>query len=307
MPRAARNKSTEAMYHIMCRSISETDLFRSDEDKTRYIFLLKKYSDKFQCRIYAYCMMSNHLHFYINPCGFDISSFMKHLNSAYVVYYNRRYSRRGHLFQERFASTIVDSSTYSLTLSAYIHNNAKDLPEFSGKEELYPYSSYGIYTGHRKDREQLVDTRYLLEYFSKTKEAAAVKYIAFTQSMKDTGIMKEVDSNIIRDYIKNEYRSEKRCIIRFDKVDEAIQKIDKALSEKVEELLKTKHCRETVSTRAFTTYVMKTLCGCTYKDICQYIGNITVSGVSRLSNQGYRLFTTNSFYKNAFYSIIQAG
>ncbi|MDH7565318.1 MAG: transposase, partial [Clostridiales bacterium] len=137
MPRAARKKSGGSMYHVMSRSISEIDLFRCDEDKAYYLTLLKRYTEKYYCKIYAYCLMNSHVHLYINPCGFDISSFMLSLNTAYVTYYNRRYQRHGHLFQGRFASTIVDNDTYSLTLSAYIHNNAKDLPDYAGKEELY--------------------------------------------------------------------------------------------------------------------------------------------------------------------------
>lgn len=42
MPRAARKKSAESMYHIMSRSISEIDLFRDDEDKAKYLYLLKE-------------------------------------------------------------------------------------------------------------------------------------------------------------------------------------------------------------------------------------------------------------------------
>ena len=84
MPRAARKKSDESMYHIMCRSISEVNLFQCDEDKDYYLSLLKRYIKKYHCRIYAYCLMGNHVHIYIDPCGFDISSFMRSLNCAYV-------------------------------------------------------------------------------------------------------------------------------------------------------------------------------------------------------------------------------
>jgi putative transposase len=304
MPRTARKKSEVSMYHVMCRSISEIDLFKCDEDKAYYLSLLKHYISKFQCSIYAYCLMSNHLHFYLNTRGFDISSFMKHLNTAYVSYFNKRYNRHGHLFQGRFASTIVDSNTYSLTLSAYIHNNAKDLPDYSGKEELYPYSSYGIYTGCRKDIEGIVDIEFLLGLFSNNKREAQQKYKIFTKSMKDTGIVKEVDDNIIRAYTENEYRSEKTSIRRYEEISQVVQIIGNVLSERVDHLLKIKHNKEIDNIRAFTIFVVKTLCNCTYKKICDYIGNITMSGVTRLSNKGYKVYQSDAHYKNVFSYLI---
>ncbi|RCX07077.1 REP element-mobilizing transposase RayT, partial [Anaerobacterium chartisolvens] len=234
MPRAARKKSEECMYHVMSRSISEIDLFQCDEDKDYYLALLKRYKDKYYCRIYAYALMDNHVHIYINPCGYDISLFMRCLNNAYVAYFNRKYNRHGHLYQGRFASSIVDSDTYSLTLSAYIHNNPKDLPEYAGREELYRYSSYGIYTGLRKDLEEVIDVSFILAHFGRDKKAAREKYRAFTESMKETGIMKEVDNNILRAYTENVYNSEKSYIVRNRMPEEIIQRIGQFLGERLE-------------------------------------------------------------------------
>ncbi|RCX09607.1 REP element-mobilizing transposase RayT [Anaerobacterium chartisolvens] len=307
MPRAARKKSEECMYHIMSRSISEIDLFQCDEDKDYYLALLKRYKDKYCCKIYAYTLMDNHVHIYINPCGYDISLFMRCLNNAYVAYFNRKYNRHGHLYQGRFASSIVDSDTYSLTLSAYIHNNAKDLPEYAGREALYRYSSYGIYTGLRKDLEEIVDVNFILAHFGVDKKAAREKYRAFTESMRDTGIMKEVDDSIIRAYTENVYNSEKHYIVRNRVPEEIMLKVGQFLGERLEEGLRRKHSRETSSNRAFVTYIMRVLCGYTYKSICRYIGNMSVGGVSRLSNEGFKLLKENMQYNNAFNSLIQMG
>ena len=90
----------------------------------------------------------------------------------------------------RFASFIVNNDTYSITLSAYI-NNSKDHPDYSGKEELYPYSSYGIYTGYRDDPDEIMDTDYILKLFCEDKKAAREKYRAFTESMKGKDIIKK--------------------------------------------------------------------------------------------------------------------
>jgi len=54
LPRKAREKHSGAIYHVMCRSISEILLFRDNEDKEYYLKLLKRYSDKYRCAVYAY-------------------------------------------------------------------------------------------------------------------------------------------------------------------------------------------------------------------------------------------------------------
>ena len=303
MPRAARKKSDACMYHIMSRSISEIDLFQCDEDKDYYLMLLKRYIEKFHCKIYSYVLMDNHTHLYINTCGYDISPFMRCLNNAYVSYYNRRYNRHGHLFQGRFASTIVDNDTYSLTLSAYIHNNPKDLPEYAGREEHYRYSSYGIYTGLRKDIHGIADTQFLISHFGRDKKAAQEKYKAFAESMRETGIMKEVDSKIVQAYTENVYSSGKQYIVRNRLPGEMIQRISELLEERLPQGIRMKHCRETSSFRAFAVYIMQTLCGYTYKSICEYIGNMSISGVSTLSNKGFKLICEDVKYRNAFNSL----
>lgn len=305
MPRGPREKSEESVYHVMSRSISEKDLFQCDEDKDHYLKLLKKYINLCHCKIYAYILMDNHAHIFVDPCGFDISDFMRHLNNAYVTYFNRHYNRHGHLFQGRFGSKIVDNDTYALTLSAYIHNNAKDIPGYEGKEELYKYSSYGIYTGCREDKEGIIDTEYILSVFSNNTKAAQQKYRLFTESMKETGIMKEVDESITRAYTENIYKSEKKRIVRDKVPGELLQKMSGIIGERAAGGLRAKYSRESSEFRAFATYIMRTLCGYSYKKICEYIGNMSLSGISRLSNEGYRLFREQERYRNVFNFLIQ--
>jgi REP element-mobilizing transposase RayT len=289
----------------MSRSISERDLFQCVEDKDYYMHLLKRYKEEYHCSIYAYCLMDNHVHLFINPNGFDISSFMLGLNTAYVTYFNARYGRNGHLFQGRFASTIVNDDTYALTLMAYIHNNATDLPGYAGREETYRYSSYGVYTGHRKDDRGITDTGFLLKIFSSDINNARRKCREFTCSMGGTDIMAEVDENIVRAYTENEYRDERKPLLRDEKPGGMISRIAGVLGEEVARNLCAKHIRETSGTRAFVTYILRVLCGYTYRKICEYIGNMSVSGISRLFREGFSLVNSNALYRNAFNVLLQ--
>ena len=117
MPRTARKKDPTAIYHIMAHSISEFDLYPDNSDKEYFLDTLQKYKEKHDCKIYSYCLMSNHYHILIDTNGYDISKFMKSLNQAYVRYINKKYDRKGHLLTERFHSKIIESDDYLLTVN----------------------------------------------------------------------------------------------------------------------------------------------------------------------------------------------
>jgi len=101
MPREAREKSPNSMFHIMSRSISEVDLFRDNDDKNKYLSFLKRYKETFAIKVYAYCLMDNHSHLVIDVNGADISKVFHGVNLRYAIYYNKNmggtdtYSRAG--------------------------------------------------------------------------------------------------------------------------------------------------------------------------------------------------------------------
>lgn len=249
--------------------------------------------------------MDNHVHFFINTKGYDISKFMRALNTAYVSYFNKRHQRHGPLYQGRFGSVIVDKNMYYLTLMAYIHNNASDLPGYKGIEETYSYSSYGFYTGYRKDELGIVDTSFLLGMFSDDKIEARKKCIAYTNSMKGNAALAEVDDKIVRAYTENEYRDDKKHILRDEKPGSMVKRISSVLGVKTIERLTAKHIRETSRTRAFVTYVLRVLCGYNYRMICEYFGNMSHSGIARLFREGFRLIGDDPIYRNAFFALTQ--
>jgi len=115
MPRKAREKSPESIYHIMCRSISEIPLFRDDDDKDYYLALIKRYTDKYRCVIYAYCLMDTHLHLHLDPRGFDISKFMHSLNT--VCFVNRKCNKMTRKMQHPIKPTLLNYGIYNYVLS----------------------------------------------------------------------------------------------------------------------------------------------------------------------------------------------
>jgi putative transposase len=123
MAREERKKSRSGVYHIMLRGINRQAIFEDDEDKLKFLETLKKYKDISQYQLYSYCLMDNHVHLLIREMEETISEAIKRISSSYVYWYNYKYERIGHLFQERFKSERVESTSYFLTVLRYIHQN----------------------------------------------------------------------------------------------------------------------------------------------------------------------------------------
>jgi REP element-mobilizing transposase RayT len=116
----------------MLRGVNRQSIFEDDEDYIRFISLLRNLVQRFDdtgrplpalCTIYAYCLMDNHIHLLVKEQTESISTAVKRVAVSYAYYFNRKYSRRGHLFQDRFKSEPVNDMAYFVTLMRYIHQN----------------------------------------------------------------------------------------------------------------------------------------------------------------------------------------
>jgi REP element-mobilizing transposase RayT len=148
MPRKARTKSSTGIYHILIRGINRQIIFEDDEDYQQYLEVLKEQKEKSGIEIYAYCLMSNHIHLLIKEGSEELGTVFKRIGASYVYWYNWKYNRRGHLYQDRFKSEEVQNDSYFLTVIKYIHQN----PVKAGitkKLEQYPWCSYNEYVGEK--------------------------------------------------------------------------------------------------------------------------------------------------------------
>ena len=132
MARQIRKKSGTGIYHIMLRGINRQDIFEGDDDYLHMTMILRGMTERFDehgvklpplCTFYAYCLMSNHVHLLLQEREEDISNVVKRVGVTYAHYFNKKYDRSGHLFQDRFRSEPVDSIEYFITLLRYIHQN----------------------------------------------------------------------------------------------------------------------------------------------------------------------------------------
>ena len=162
MPRQARRKSESGVYHIMLRGINKQVIFEDEEDNFKFLETLKKYKAISGYKIFAYCLMSNHVHLLLKVEKEDIDLIIKRVASSYVYWYNWKYKRNGHLFQDRFKSEPVENDSYFLTVVRYIHQN----PLKAGvckSIDGYNFSSYNEYV----KKADLVDTDFCLGIIDK--------------------------------------------------------------------------------------------------------------------------------------------
>ncbi len=280
MPRIARVKVANMSYHVMIRSIMEIELFKEDEDKEKYFELVEKNQLKYGFKVYGYCLMNNHGHLIIDPAGADISKIMHAINFSYARYFNKKYKRYGHVFQDRFKSKIVDTERYMITLSAYIHNNPKDMPGYENNVEDYPYSSFKEYL-NKTDTFGILTRSFLENLIGFKKKENKENY---TTLVKES-ISEETETEIEFTKPESEYYSHKKIIIRNRKPDEIITYLSRLLNKNPKDV-HIKYRREHTKMRALACFLMSSLCGIKQEEICEAIGNITQSGVSYLTSKG---------------------
>ena len=300
MARKARVKAEDAIFHIMCKSISEVSLFRDAEDKKRYLLLVKKYKKLYKVKIYGYCLMDNHAHLLVDANGSDISKVMHGINFSYAMYFNKKYKRDGHLFKDRFRSKIVHNERYLKTVSLYIHNNPTDIAEFKDFPEKYAFSSLGIYLGKRKDPFNIVNREFIMGFFGEKPEKARKSYYRHILGCNKEKIEEEIE---FKDE-KTEYQSQRKIIIRDFKPEDIIEFVSSRMNiPKIK--IHMKYRRNLVVAKALIVVLMRSLCNFKSSDICSVLGNITQARVSKLSTIGIELVETKGNHTNIIEDFIK--
>ncbi len=138
-----------AWHHVMNRGARHHTVFLDDRDRRRFLGLLDDLHGRDRIETHAYCLMGNHFHLILHCPEGNLSEGMHHLGSRYVQRFNQRHGFDGPLFRDRFTSKPIDSDGYLLQASRYVHRNPLDLGPMAVLS-TYPWSSYGVYLGHRR-------------------------------------------------------------------------------------------------------------------------------------------------------------
>lgn len=165
MPRQMRVQSRTKIYHVMIRGNEKRNLFLDDEDKRKFLDILMEKNKEQKYAIYAYCLMENHVHLVINEGEDEISRIMKRINTSYAYYFNNKYHRAGHVFQDRFKSEAIEREKYLLAVVRYLHNNPVKAGITSNIAE-YQWSSYNDLVNDNFSNLQIIDRDTVLAIFS---------------------------------------------------------------------------------------------------------------------------------------------
>ena len=124
----------------MLRGINRQRIFLDEEDNRRFLDVLRQCREISGFQLLAYCLMGNHVHLLLQTGDEPIEQVMKRIGTRFVVWYNAKYDRTGHLFQDRYRSEAVHDDAYFFTVLRYILNNPVKAGLCS-KIEDYPLSS----------------------------------------------------------------------------------------------------------------------------------------------------------------------
>ena len=144
MARKFRVISPIDTYHAILRGNDRQDIFYDDEDRHQYLNTLKEYNKEFQIGFKGYCLMDNHIHLVLKTDLKELTEYLKRSSISFVSWYNHKYDRCGHLFQDRFRSEAIYNDRHLLNIVRYVHNNPQKAG-IVGHFADYKWSSIGDY------------------------------------------------------------------------------------------------------------------------------------------------------------------
>lgn len=167
------------LHHVMGRGIERTKIFRNRTDREDFLSRLAALCRAGNLIVYAWALMPNHFHILARTGRQPLSTSMRKLLTGYVVNFNKRHRRAGHLFQNRYKSIVCEADPYLLELTRYIHLNplrAGLVDNMTGLRD-YPWSGHGALLGTLANDWQEFDS--VLAYFGTDRDKARKGYENF--------------------------------------------------------------------------------------------------------------------------------
>ena len=179
MGRPLRIQFPGALYHVMSRGNERRPIVKDDQDRNKRIDWLRRAVEIYQWKLYAFALVTNHEHLFLETPKPNLSEGMQYLNSCYGGYFNHRHRRTGHLFQGRFKGHLVENRGHYFELSRYLHLN----PVRAGLVKSPEDYSWSSYLGYHRQRRQLswVDYGRILREFGRNSKQARIAYRKFVR------------------------------------------------------------------------------------------------------------------------------
>jgi putative transposase len=123
MARKLRMESEGGVYHVLNRGNYRSAIFRADKTKLAFLKCLGEACEKTGWRVHAWCLMTNHYHLAVSTPQGNLVDGMRWFQGTFAVRFNQLRAERGHLFQGRYKSLLVDPLGGVGPLCHYIHLN----------------------------------------------------------------------------------------------------------------------------------------------------------------------------------------
>ena len=165
------------IYHITQRAAGKGSLFLEESDYLFMLWLLKEMSHRYSLKVYAFCLMPNHLHILLSPEQDNLYDVMRNLFSRYAMKFNQKYGRKGHLFGGPYRQAVCLDENYLLATSLYIHLNPIRA-ELATDPLKYRWSSCALYC-ETNTRESFVKAHFILGLISEANLESKKQYRHF--------------------------------------------------------------------------------------------------------------------------------
>jgi putative transposase len=179
----------DAYYHAYNRGVDRQVIFNGNEDYRFFVSLFARHLQHSESKdqkgrpyphlrpvidLLAFCLMPNHFHLLVYQKADEnaLASLMRSIGTAYTMYFNKKYRRRGPLFENHYRAVLIRSDSYLQHISRYIHLNHKDY-------KRWPHSSYPAFL-HPSNAPEWLDTERVLALFDSDKQ-----YLVFVDDYQD--------------------------------------------------------------------------------------------------------------------------
>ena len=182
MPRKARIDAPGAVHHIIIRGIEKRQIFRNDADRADLLQRFGRLLPETQTDCFAWALIPNHAHFLLRTGVISIAALMRRVLTGYAVSFNKKYRRRGKLFQSRYKSILCQEDLYLKELVRYIHLNPlrARLAEDLSALDRYPWCGHSVLMN--KVARKWQNTEYVLTLFGKNRSRARRQYRGYVEN-----------------------------------------------------------------------------------------------------------------------------
>jgi putative transposase len=179
MPRGPRLDAPGVLQHVMARGIEGRRIFREAPDYEDFLCRLARLVQAGALTVYAWALLPNHFHLLLRTGARPLARSMRSMLTGYAGAFNRRHRRRGHLFQNRYKSIVVEEEPYFLELVRYLHLNPIRAGVVTDLRALdrYPYAGHAALVGTRPRPWQA--SQEVLGQFARHAGTARRRYRAF--------------------------------------------------------------------------------------------------------------------------------